>query len=197
MKRRSLVSTAVAATAAAGIWSRPWALRPAVAGNIHRIPDVEVQAHDGSRYRFYSDLIKDRIVTVNFMFASCGEICPLVTANLRRVQEMLGDHVGRDIFMYSITLEPELDTPDILRDYALHNEIGEGWRFLTGEPRSIEQIRRALGFANTDPELDIIKDEHTGLLRYGNERLDRWSGCPALASPEWIVKSITSSLAVG
>jgi protein SCO1/2 len=193
MQRRMFVAAGSAlagAAAGAGL-----AGRRATAEAASRIPNVEVLTHDGHKFRFYDDLVKGRVVTLNFMFTSCGDTCPLVTANLRTLQDLLGERVGRDIFMYSLTLRPEEDTPEVLRDYAAMYEVRPGWRFLTGAPDDIERLRRRLGFASADPELDRIADEHTGILRYGNEALDRWAGCPALSRPEWIVKAITTSLA--
>ena len=69
---------------------------------------------------------------------------------------------------------------------------GPGWKFLTGRPDDIERLRRAMGFASADPDYDLILDNHTGLLRYGNERLDRWAGTAGLGRPAWIVKAVTS-----
>lgn len=171
-------------------------LQPAAtsAAVFNAIPNVEVQAHDGTSYRFYDDLVRDRIVTVNFFFVTCGDICPQIMANLRLVQDLLGPRAGRDVFMYSVTLFPELETVEDLRAYAEMFEIGPGWKLLTGAPADIEQLRRSLGFYRSDPELDRIKDEHTGLLRYGNDRLRRWAGGPALGRPEWIVKAIATGL---
>jgi protein SCO1 len=158
------------------------------------IPNVVVWAHDGRKYLFFDDLVRGHVVVINFMFAGCGGICPLVTENLRRVQDLLGMRVGRDIFMYSITLWPELETPDVLRAYAEQHEVGRGWLLLTGAPPDVEHLRRGLGFVGPDPERDVIADEHTGMLRFGNAALDRWAGTPALGRPEWIVKAITSSM---
>ena len=160
------------------------------------LADLEVWTHEGERRLFYPDLVEGRVVTLNVFFTSCGDTCPLVTQNLRDVQDLLGARVGRDVFMYSITLQPELDTPEILRDYATMWDIGPGWQLLTGRPNDIERLRREIGFASRDPELDRVKDNHTGLLRYGNDRLDRWGACPALARPAWIVKAITSAALV-
>src|SRR4051794_38348973 len=115
-------------------------VRPAAAAE-GRIPDVEVVDQDGRRSRFYSDLVRGRVVTLNFMFTSCGETCPLVTQNLGRLQDLLGDRVGRDIFMYSLTLQPEVDTPEVLKDYAAMYEVRPGWRFLTGAPGAIQRPR--------------------------------------------------------
>src|ERR1043165_874415 len=74
-------------------------------------PNFELTTHQGRKVRFYDDLIKDKIVVINFMYAQCEGICPGITANLLRVQKILGDRIGRDIFMYSITLKPEEDSP--------------------------------------------------------------------------------------
>jgi protein SCO1/2 len=156
------------------------------------IPNVEVIDQDGQAYRFNDDLVQDRVVLINFFFQSCGETCPLVTENLRTVQNDLGDRMNRDIFMYSITLQPQFDQPHILKDYARLWDARPGWKFLTGAPDDIEHLRRALGFASSDPRYDLILDNHTGILRYGNARLDRWAATPALARPAWIVKAVTS-----
>jgi protein SCO1/2 len=93
--------------------------------------NVELQTHEGRTVRFYDDLLKDKIVLVNFMFTDCGDVCPGMTQNLADVQKLLGDRVGRDIFMYSISLQPEIDTPEKLKDYADMFDVGPGWLFLT------------------------------------------------------------------
>ena len=169
---------------------------PRLAKPSHRaIPNVPVQDQYGRRYDFYADLVYDRVVMVNFFFTVCGDVCPLVTQNLREVQDLLGDRVGRDIFMYSITLLPELETPTVLRDYADAWEAKPGWLFLTGKPDDIETLRVKLGFSS-DPNLSWENDDHTGLVRYGNDRVDRWTGGPALGRPAWIVKAVTSIASV-
>jgi protein SCO1/2 len=180
-----------AATIAAAALTVP-AVRQGAQAKSLGIPDIEVTDQDGRAYRFYSDLIHDQVVMINFFFQSCGETCPLVTQNLRLVQDLLAARMGRDIFMYSITLQPIFDQPHILKDYAKLWEVRPGWKFLTGEPEKIEQLRRSLGFASLDPDYDLILDNHTGTLRYGNARLNRWAATPALARPEWIAKAVTS-----
>src|ERR671925_1366788 len=68
-----------------------------------------LRTHENKKVRFYDDLIKDKLVVINFMYANCQSACPRSTSNLVKVQRMLGGRVGRDIFMYSITLKPEQD----------------------------------------------------------------------------------------
>src|SRR5215831_20940158 len=79
------------------------------------LPNLPLLTHEGKRVLFYDDLVKGRVVTLNFFFANCDEICPLVTANLAKVQKLLGDQVGRDIYMYSFTLKPEEDNVEVIR----------------------------------------------------------------------------------
>jgi protein SCO1/2 len=92
--------------------------------------------------------------------------------------------------MYSFTLQPEADTPAVLKAYAETFGVGPGWLFLTGEPGDMELLRRRLGFVDPDPALDADIAQHIGLLRYGIEPRSRWAGCPALSKPEVIVRSI-------
>lgn len=154
-------------------------------------PDLIVMSHEGERARFYSDLVMGKTVVFNFMYTRCEERCPLYVMNLVKVQRLLGDRVGRDIFMYSLTLDPLADTPRVLREYAEQHGVGPGWKFLTGKPADMEILRQRLGFVDPDPERDKEKSSHMGLLRYGNERLDRWSACAAMTRPEQIVKYIS------
>jgi protein SCO1/2 len=153
-------------------------------------PDVVLRTQDNKKVRFYEDLIKNKIVTINFFYAKCDGVCPGITANLVKVQKLLGERVGRDIFMYSFSLKPEEDTPAALKEYADMYDVRPGWKFLTGAPADMELLRRSLGFTDPDPKLDQDKSTHIGNIRYGNEPMMLWSACPGLAHAEWIAESI-------
>jgi protein SCO1 len=154
-------------------------------------PNLTLTTHEGRKVRFYDDLLKDKIVVINMMYAKCDGICMPITMNLRRVQKMLGSRVGRDIFFYSLTLKPEEDSPAALKAYAQMHNVGPGWHFLTGVPAELELLRRKLGFTNPDPKLDADKSQHIGMVRYGNERLQLWAACPGMANADWIRESIS------
>ena len=154
-------------------------------------PDVVLQNQDGHKFRFYEDLLKGRVVTINMFFAKCEDICPLITSNLVKVQRILGNKVGREIFMNSISLKPEQDTPAQLKAFAKMHHAGPGWNFLTGKPSDIERLRRNLGFTNPDPRLDQDINQHIGNVRYGNERLMLWAACPGMADARFIAESIS------
>jgi len=160
-------------------------------------PNVVLRTHENEAVRFYDDLLKDKVVVINFMYARCEGICPLVMSNLVQVQRILGERVGRDIFMYSITLKPKEDTPEVLKRYAQMHGVQPGWLFLTGRPTDIELIRRKLGAVDPDPAVDADTSNHIGLIRYGDEALERWAACPGQATPTWIARLIVSVGATG
>lgn len=159
----------------------------------NRFRNVTLTTHEGKAVKFYDDLLKDKTVLLNFFYTNCvaEAICPLTTANLVEVQKLLGPQVGRDIFMYSITLDPEHDTPQVLQEYARAFQVKPGWLFLTGAKADIEVLRRNLGYVDLDPVKDRDRSQHIGMVRYGIEPLERWAGCPSLSKPRTIVDFLT------
>jgi protein SCO1/2 len=155
------------------------------------LPNVELLTHHNRRVRFYDDLVRDKVVIINFMYAECERICPGITMNLVKVQTLLGRRAGRDVFMYSITLDAAHDSPRVLSAYAREHGVKPGWTFLTGRPDDVEHLRRSLGFVDPDPEADKDRENHIGNIRYGNEPLMLWAACPGMADAKWIVESVS------
>lgn len=199
MKRREFLASAGAAMAvgASELAHANPAVNPPIERNMRiaptptpvalALPNVTLRTQDNKKVRLYEDLLKGKIFSINMFYVACDGACPRVTANLSRVQPLIGARLGRDIFMYSITLQPELDTPERLREYMGHHEINHpGWTFLTGAHEDIELLRRGLGFWDPDPERDKLKTTHAGLAQLGNEPLDRWMACPTMAEPREI-----------
>jgi protein SCO1/2 len=190
MNRRILLVTA-AVTAVA-----PFAL--ASSGRAQRIDqsgaawftNVEVTAQDGRTLRFYDDVMKGKILLVNFFFTECDAICPLMTENLVRVQDLLAPRIGKDIFMVSISLQPEHDTPEVLAAYARSYRVGPGWLFLTGKKDDIELLRHRLGFVDSNPAQDADLEQHIGTVRIANEPMHRWAMSPALLNPAALVRTV-------
>lgn len=198
MNKRRLLGSGALAISGLAVRSTLWAatkstcVRSSHSGpRASYFPNLVVVDQDGEKARFYDDLIRGKTVAINFFYTQCEQRCPIYTANLVRVQRLLGEKLGRSIHMYSITLDPEHDTPAILKQYAKSHGIGEGWRLLTGAPADVEILRRKLGFVNADPAEDKSRSSHLGVIRYGNEALDRWAACPAAANPAEIVKYIS------
>lgn len=153
-------------------------------------PNVVLETHDGRKVRFYDDLIKGKVVAINMMYSICTGVCPTGTANLKQVQQALGQRLGKDVFMYSITLRPEFDNGAALRDYIKHYDIQPGWTFLTGKPQDVDLVRRKLGFVGDTEAIDADINQHTGMVRIGNERLERWTMAPALGSHRQILRTL-------
>jgi protein SCO1/2 len=137
-------------------------------------PDANVVTHDGKTLRFYDDLIKDKVFVISFLFTTCKDVCPLATARLAELQDKLGDSMGRDIFFYSISIDPETDTPERLKGYANAFRAGPGWLFLTGKPEDIHAIRHKLG------ERSRILSDHRNEVLLGNGGTGEWARNSAL-----------------
>ncbi len=160
-------------------------------GRLERFfPKVPLVTHEGEKVWFYQDLIRGKVVLINLMFTSCTDICPLTSLNLARVQKAFGDQVGREVFLYSITLDADYDSPDVLKKYAHSMGAKEGWSFLTGKYEDIEDLRYSLGMYDPDPIIDADKTQHGGLILYGNDVTGRWAATPVFTEPESIVKAV-------
>jgi protein SCO1/2 len=156
------------------------------------IPNVPVTSQDGRKYHFYNDLVKNKIVMINFFYAECTGICPRMTSNLLKVQKSLADQMGKGMFIYSVSLKPEQDSPKNLKAYAEMHGIkpGSGWLLLNAARADMESLRERLGFKDSDPALDANVDEHTGILRFGTDLYDHWSGYPLLGKAETIAEMV-------
>jgi len=146
------------------IWSRSW-------GRDY-FPNIVLLSQDREELRFFDDVIEDRVVAINFIFTSCEDSCPLETAQLKRVYDILGERMGKDVFFYSISIDPEQDTPEVLKAYKQKFGIdGPGWTFLTGNEAEIILLRKKFGLYQPDLPTD---DDHNINLVIGNQATARW-----------------------
>jgi protein SCO1/2 len=200
LKRRSLVAALGAAPIALPLVAQ--AQSTALESKFKQIPSRELTRQryfpnliltdqNGRKLKFYDDLVKDKIVIFNMFYAQCEGICTPVTRNLVRLQQVLGNRVGKDIFMYSFSLKPKDDTVAALKHYAQMHKVKPGWLFLTGSVDDMETLRHKLGYVDPDPEVDKDKSNHIAVLKYVNEPLERWGGCPGMSSPEWIAETLS------
>jgi protein SCO1 len=151
-------------------------------------PNVTLTTQDNRKVRFYDDLIKGKIVAVNLIYTSCKYACPLETARLAQVQRLLGDRMGRDVFFYSITIDPAFDTPAVLKEYAAKFDAGPGWLFLTGSQEDIDLISRKTGlYSEPDPK---NPDGHTPHLLVGNEVTGQWLRNSGVDDPKFLATTI-------
>ena len=148
--------------------------------------DVELTNQDGKKVRFYSDVLKGKIVVVNAFFTSCTSVCPPMNRNLERIQQALGERVGRDVFLVSITVDPEVDTPARLKDYSKKFHAGPGWVFLTGKKENLDWALYKLG------QYVENKDDHTTIFIVGNEPTGLWKKAFGMANVGELVQLVES-----
>jgi protein SCO1 len=155
-------------------------------------PNLPLVNQDGVTVRLYDDLLKGKNVAVNVMYTGCTAVCPLETANLARVQRILGDRVGKDIFFYSISIDPLNDTPQALKAFTKKFDIAPGWQFLTGKPADIEIIVRKLGLSRGSDKEN--PDGHTSSLMVGNVPGGLWLRNSAVDNPQFLVAKMATFL---
>src|SRR5712691_12362232 len=129
-------------------------------------PNVPLITQDGITVHLYDDLLKGKSVAINVIYTSCQDECPLETARLAQVQRLLGERMGKDIFFYSISIDPRRDTPEVLKAYADKYGVGPGWLFLTGKPEDIKLVTKKLGLSRGSDTAN--KDGHTASLMVGD-----------------------------
>lgn len=150
-----------------------------------------LRTHENKQVRFYDDLIKGKQVIVNMMYANCEGLCPAVTSSLVKVHEALKDRMGKNLFIYSISLKPEEDDPAALKSFAeMHRALLPGWTFLTGDPYDIETIRFRL-FRWNHIKFDTDINSHTSMLRIINDATNCWTCVPPLASTYTVLQHIS------
>lgn len=172
------------------------AARAAPAGSrwgANYFPNVPLVTQEGKTVRFYDDLIKGKVVAISFIFTHCRDTCPAETANLRQVQKLLGDRVGRDVFFYSISIDPGHDTPKVLKEYAEKFKVGPGWTFLTGKKADITLLRKKLGLYSDGTQEEALS-EHSLTFIVGNEATGQWIKRSPFDNPKVLARLLGESL---
>jgi protein SCO1/2 len=146
----------------------------------NKIPNTPIYNQDGKQLNFYNDLVKDKIVAINFIFTTCTASCPPLTATFRRVQQTAAER-GLDIKLISVSVDPTVDTPERLHDFAEKFKAAPGWTFVTGDKSEIDSLLNALGVAVAN------KNDHTPMIMIGNDAVDYWTRAYGLSSPTKLV----------
>lgn len=162
-----------------------------------RFPDIELLDHRGRNLRFYSDLVQDRCVCIIYFYTRCTGSCPGTTRLVKKLRKELADQFSNDELVFvSLTLEPDVDTPEELREYMDANGIQDDenlpdWVYATGDYEEIDNLRRSLGIYDLDPIIDADKTEHAAILTFGNDRTDRWAALPVGMNFEQLKMAMT------
>lgn len=168
---------------------------PASAGKpgADHFPNVTLTTQDGEQVHFYDDLIKGKIVAINLIYTHCDFTCSLETARLAQVQDILQDRMGKDIFFYSITIDPDRDTPAVLKAYAEKFKSGPGWLFLTGKRQDIDRLAVRIGLTEKESVTAAPDDDHDGHtphLLIGNEATGQWLRDSSTDNPRVLARLI-------
>ena len=157
---------------------------------ISRYTNAVLRNQNNETFKFYDDLIRGKQCVVNFMYAECHGSCPAVTQTLKTIYRELKDRMNKDLFFYSLTIKPDIDTPTALKHYAeTRNADLPGWHFLTGDAYDIRTIRYRL-FNMDHPGLDADEALHSGYLRIINDARNSWGMAQAFASNRNILRRI-------
>ena len=154
-----------------------------------KLLDATLVDQEGQAVRFASEAVGDRIVAINFIYTSCTTTCPLASATFKRLQERLGERLGKEVRLISVSLDPVTDTPARLKDYAGRYKAKPGWVWLTGHKAEVDQVLNGLGTSSAN------FTEHPPLVMVGDGRRGRWSRFYALPGPEQILKKVEALLA--
>lgn len=148
--------------------------------------NLKLTDQNGRRVDLYDDLMKDRIVVINSFFATCPGSCPVMSKTFAHLQEQLGDRIGRDVFLISITVDPANDTPPVLKKYAEQWKARPGWLFLTGSSVEVSAALNKIGQYVDD------RETHKNVILVGNDRTGLWKKLFGLAKPAEIYTSVES-----
>ena len=198
-----VVAAGVAAYATRGVWEgagRPRFARPEPAREAlqqRHLPNVPLVTHDGRAVRFYDDLVRDKKVVLSFISSRAPRESAKVRHNLGAIQRLFGDRVGSEMFLYSIARDPERDTADALKSWAVWSGAGPGWTFLSGREADVDTLRRSLGFGSDDPVEDADPAVAVGVIRYGTEPEMRWGHCQSQAEARVIAHSLLLDFGLG
>lgn len=154
--------------------------RPAVI----QAPDVELLDQDGEKVKFRSDVLGDRIVVLDVFYTSCGLVCPILSAIMADLQESLGERLGKEVSLVSVTVDPLTDIPPRLKEYSERFHARRGWTFLTGEKDSIAPVLKTLGAYTAD------FTRHPAMILVGDARKGEWTRYYGFPSVELLLGKV-------
>ena len=148
--------------------------------------NVELLDQNGEKKRLYADLMQDKVVIINAFFSECQGVCPVMSNTLQKIQEYLGDRLGKTVNIISMSVDYKTDRPNILKTYAESYKAKDGWYFMTGEPANMELALKKLGKAVDS------RDQHDAIFLVGNLKTKLWKKVNGLAPLDQIIPVIES-----
>jgi len=146
--------------------------------------DLDVVDQDGTALRFKSDVIGDRLVVMDFVYTTCTTACPIQTAIFSQLQEKLGDRLGQEVFLVSVSVDPTTDIPPRLKAYANKHHARPGWKWITGKKSNVDQVLLALRAYSSD------LDEHPSMILIGDGQVGGWTRYYGFPKLDTLMKQI-------
>lgn len=148
------------------------------------IPDVQVVDQNGRKQQFYTDLVQGKTVVINLVFTTCKGMCPLLGANFSKLQTVLGDRLGKDVFLISVSTDPETDSPEKLKAWGDKFKAKNGWTLVTGEKEKLDSLLRVL--SGDGPS----KGYHAPSLCIFNGKTKTYRWAYGLEAPERVIQIV-------
>ena len=147
--------------------------------------DTQVIDQNGNKLRFYTDVLKDRVVLISFMFMNCEGACPMLAQKLKQARAMMVPAIKDEVWYVTLSVDPERDTPQAMKQFAENQGLDESrWLFLTGEKQNVELLIRKLG--QYTPNIE----SHTTLMLAGNDRTRHWTRVLPMVPPDGIAQQM-------
>lgn len=149
--------------------------------------DTEVIDQNGRKLRFYTDVLKDRVVLISFIFTNCEFACPMQAQKLKQTRALMVPAIQDEVWFVTLSVDPERDTPEAMKRFAEKQGVDESrWIFLTGEKQNLEFLIKKLGQYTPDVEA------HTTLMLAGNDRTRHWTRVLPMVPPDGIAQQLRS-----
>jgi protein SCO1 len=146
------------------------------------IPDVLLTDQDNQSVHFHSDLVKGKIVVMNFIFTSCTTVCSPMGATFAALQRRLGDRPG--VVLISVSIDPVTDTPARLKSWSQRFHAGPGWTLVTGPRTEVERLLKSFGVYSPN------RFTHAPIALVGSDASGRWERVSGLLAPDKFVSLI-------
>ena len=155
-----------------------------VGGGKIRFPDLVVRDQEGRKVRFYSDLIKDKVVVLSFFYTSCTYTCTMQGKTFSRLQSLLGERLGKSVVLISVSTDPVKDKSEVLKAWGERYDVQPGWTLVTGEKSEMSKL--LIPFTGSPAGADM----HLPVTFIGNDKTGEWTSADGIFAPEELLKVV-------
>ena len=149
-----------------------------------RIPDLELRDQDGRKVRFYSDLIKNKVVVLSFFYTSCNYTCTMQGQTFSKLQSLLGEQLGTSVFLISVTTDPAKDDPAVLKAWGKRYDAQPGWTLVTGNKADMNKL--LLPFTGNLAGAGM----HLPSIFIGNDKTGLWTSAAGVLEPQDVLRAV-------